>query len=203
MKVEKIAVGSLDTNCYLIQSGEEIGVIDPGEDAEKLIEAIEAKGDEGVSLKFVLATHFHWDHVNAVDELLKEYGADFYIGEKDLQPLEESAEIEARPDSTLAEGDEVKLGNNVLKVMETPGHSPGSISLLEEDEGLAFVGDLVFSNGFGRTDLPGGSREELEVSLSRLVNLAGDWEVYSGHGPVFRLSEKVANSPFLADLKDR
>ena len=203
MKVEKIAVGSLDTNCYLIQSGEEIGVIDPGEDAEKLIEAIEAKGDEGVSLKFVLATHFHWDHVNAVDELLKEYGADFYIGEKDLQPLEESAEIDARPDSTLAEGDEVKLGKNVLKVMETPGHSPGSISLLEEDEGLAFVGDLVFSNGFGRTDLPGGSREELEDSLSRLVNLAGDWEVYSGHGPIFRLSEKVANSPFLADLKDR
>jgi len=203
MKVEKIAVGSLDTNCYLIQSGEDIGVIDPGEDAEKLIETIEAKGDEGVSLKFVLATHFHWDHVNAVDELLKEYGADFYIGEKDLQPLEESAEIDARPDSTLAEGDEVKLGKNVLKVMETPGHSPGSISLLEEDEGLAFVGDLVFANGFGRTDLPGGSREALEDSLERLVGLDGDWEVYSGHGPVFRLSKKVANSPFLADLKDR
>lgn len=203
MKVEKIAVGSLDTNCYLLQSGEEIGVIDPGEDAERLIEAIENKGGGTASLKFVLATHFHWDHVNAIDELMEKYGADFYIGEKDLNPLEESAEIAARPDFTLAEGDEVKLGNNVLKVMETPGHSPGSISLVEEEEGLVFVGDLVFSNGFGRTDLPGGSREELEDSLSRLVSLAGDWEVHSGHGPVFRLSEKVANSPFLADLKDR
>lgn len=203
MKVEKIAVGSLETNCYLIQSGGEIGVIDPGEDAERLVEAIEEKGEEDASLKFVLATHFHWDHVNAIDELVERYDPDFYLGEKDEEPLEESAEIEARPDFTLAKGDKVKLGTNVLQIIETPGHSPGSISLLEEDEGLAFVGDLVFSNGFGRTDLPGGSREELEDSLSRLVGLDGNWKIYPGHGPVFKLSEKIAKSPFLADLKDK
>jgi hydroxyacylglutathione hydrolase len=203
MKVEKIAVGSLDTNCYLIQSGGEIGVIDPGEDAERLVDTVEEKGEEATSLKFVIATHFHWDHVNAIDELVERYDPDFYLGEKDEGPLEESGEIEARPDRTLAEGNEVELGGNLLKVVETPGHSPGSISLLEEDEELAFVGDLVFSNGFGRTDLPGGSRAELENSLSRLIELNGNWEVYPGHGPVFKLSEKIANSPFLADLKDR
>ncbi len=201
MKVKKLEVGSLETNCYIINSGEETAVIDPGEDAGRIAEKVET-GEGNPSLKFVLATHFHWDHVNATDELVERYGADFYLGEKDLDLFRESGEISTEPDRLLGEGDEVKLGDSLFDVRETPGHSPGSITLIEKSEGKLFVGDLLFSTGFGRTDLPGGSKSELEDSLARIVKLDGNWEVYSGHGPVFNLSERLASSPFLTDLKE-
>lgn len=192
----------METNCYVLSSDGEYAIVDPGAEGSKIISSLETTAEEGSEAKFVLATHFHWDHVEAVAELVDELDVDFYLGEKDLEMYEKSSESDLSPDRLLQEGDVVELGTNRLKVWETPGHSPGSVTLVEETERKLIVGDLVFSNGFGRTDLPGGSKSDLEDSLARIVSLSGDWEVFPGHGPRFNLKEKLNSSPFLADLRE-
>lgn len=203
MKIKKIEVGSLQTNCYILQSGKREAIIDPGEDEEKIARNLRANKEKDTKVKFVLATHHHWDHVNAVSNLVAKFDADFYLAKKELDLFKRSAEEAISPDQLLVEGERIKLGKNSFQVWETPGHSPGSITLLEEEENALFVGDLLFSSGFGRTDLPGGSRPDLERSLARVVDLPGDWTVYPGHGPIFKLREKITSSPFLSQLKDR
>ncbi|MFW6006294.1 MAG: MBL fold metallo-hydrolase [Candidatus Bipolaricaulota bacterium] len=202
MKVKKIEVGSLETNCYVIRSDGEATIVDPGGEAEKIIGYLRNGEGNDPEVKFVLATHFHWDHVDAVSELVDQLDVDFYLGKKDLELFEKSGELDVTPDRLLVEGEKIEVGKNSFEIWETPGHTPGSITLVEEDERKLFVGDLVFSAGFGRTDLPGGSKSDLEKSLKKIVNLDGDWEVYPGHGPVFHLKEKLTSSPFLSDLKE-
>lgn len=200
MKVKKLVVGSLETNCYILNSDGETAIVDPGGEADKIVASLESTTREEHAVKFVLATHFHWDHVEAAAELVEKLNTDFYLGEKDLKLFQKSSDSDLSPDRTLEEGDVVELGTSQLKVWETPGHTPGSISLIEKTEQKLIVGDLFFSTGFGRTDLPGGSRSDLEDSLARVVKLDGNWEVFPGHGPTFRLEEKISSSPFLADL---
>ncbi|MFB6214624.1 MAG: MBL fold metallo-hydrolase, partial [Candidatus Bipolaricaulia bacterium] len=132
MKVKKLEVGSLETNCYILSSDGEEAVIDPGADADRIIASLESKNRGGSEAKFVLATHFHWDHVEAAAELVDRLNADFYLGEKDLDLFQQSSDSGLLPDRKLKEGDTVKIGSNRLKVWETPGHTPGSISLVEE-----------------------------------------------------------------------
>lgn len=201
MKIEKIVVGSLETNCYILRSDGEAAIIDPGEDGEKIIKNLENENEKRPKVKFVLATHFHWDHADAAAEVVDELDTDFYLGEKDLDYFREANESDLSPDRLLEEDSKIELGDSVLSVWETPGHSPGSITLVEEKGRKLFVGDLIFSTGFGRTDLPGGSKPELEKSLERVVNLDADWEVFPGHGPIFQLKEKINSSPFLDDMR--
>lgn len=191
----------METNCYILSSDGEQAVVDPGADADKIIASLESPDREGPAVKFVLATHFHWDHVEAAAELVDRLNTDFYLSEKDLDLFQKSSDSDLSPDRKLKEGDTINLGSNKLKVWETPGHTPGSISLIEEKEQKLLVGDLFFSSGFGRTDLPGGSRSDLEDSLARVVELDGDWEIFPGHGPTFHLKEKLNSSPFLADMR--
>ena len=201
MKVKKIEVGSLETNCYALKSGKEVAIIDPGEDEDEIVKNIEDQNRK-VSVKFVLATHFHWDHVDALPGLVERFDSPFYLGEKDLEMYEKSSGSDLKPDRLLSEGDSIELDDATLEVWETPGHSPGSITLVDRTENRLFVGDLFFSTGFGRTDLPGGSRDDLEKSLARLVNLEGNWEIFPGHGPTFHLKEKLRTSPFLSDMRE-
>ncbi len=201
MKVKKIEVGSLETNCYILSSNEEQAIVDPGNQPDEIIANLESTVKEDYDVKFVLATHFHWDHVEAAPELVNRLNTDFYLSEKDLDLFRNSSDAELSPDRLLKEGDEMKIGNNRLTVWETPGHTPGSISLLEKKDRKILVGDLVFSSGFGRTDLPGGSKSDLENSLGRIVDLEDDWEILPGHGPTFHLGEKLDSSPFLADMR--
>lgn len=201
MKVKKIEVGSLQTNCYILSSDGEFAIIDPGADVDRITTGLETPAGEDPKVKFILATHFHWDHVEAADQLVDRFNTDFYLGEKDVDLFEKSSESDLSPDRQLKEGDVVKIGTSELEVWETPGHSPGSISLVEKGERKLIVGDLIFSTGFGRTDLPGGSKSDLEDSLARIVKLDGDWKVFSGHGPTFSLKEKINSSPFLSDLR--
>lgn len=201
MKVKKLEVGSLETNCYILSSDGEKAVVDPGDEADRIIASLESLTKEELAVKFVLATHFHWDHVEAASELIDSLNTDFYLGEKDLELYQKSSDSYLSPDRTLKEGDAVIIGSNELEVWETPGHTPGSISLVEKTERKLIVGDLFFSSGFGRTDLPGGSRSDLEDSLARVVELDGDWEIFPGHGPTFHLEEKLNSSPFLADMR--
>jgi glyoxylase-like metal-dependent hydrolase (beta-lactamase superfamily II) len=201
MKVKKLEVGSLETNCYILYSAGEAAIVDPGDESDRIIDSLQNLDQGKLEVRFVLATHFHWDHVEAAAELVDHFNAEFYLGEKDRNLFEESSQLDLSPDRLLKEGDAVELGDSELEVWETPGHTPGSISLLEKSERKLIVGDLLFSTGFGRTDLPGGSKSDLEDSLARVVNLEGDWEVFSGHGPTFHLKEKINSSPFLSDLK--
>ena len=202
MKLKKLEVGSLETNCYILSSQGAYAIVDPGDDAERIINGLESMTDETGDVKFIIATHFHWDHVEAAAELVENLNAEFYLGEKDRELFKKSTDSSLLPDRFLKEGDIIEVGGSELEVWETPGHSPGSISLIEKEERKLIVGDLLFSTGFGRTDLPGGSRSDLEDSLARIVNLSGDWEVFPGHGPVFNLGEKLNSSPFLMDLRE-
>ena len=160
MELKHLIVGPLLTNCYILISEGEALVIDPGGGLKRILEEIgEAK------LKYIVLTHCHWDHLLAAPKLKKATRAKIL--------------------TNLKEDDEIKVGDSVLKVISTPGHTKESICLLAED--FIFTGDTLFEDGTGRTDLPGGSQKDLEDSLSKLKKiLKPGTKIYPGHGPTFK-----------------
>ena len=161
MKIKRIIVGFLETNCYLLVSGNELGIIDPGGGAVKILHEIKKTG---AKLKYIINTHFHPDHTLANEEIKKETGA------KILTPKD---------------GKEIKIGKSILKVLSTPGHTKDSICLISENS--IFTGDTLFRNGHGRTDLPGGSQKEMEESLEKLSKIIKPGMIiYPGHGEIFK-----------------
>ncbi len=187
MRVSSICLGPLATNCYLIEADGTRMLIDPAEDSEALMSFL---GDRAVDI--VLLTHGHFDHVGgawACD------GARVMIHEADL-PYVDHVHPDHRPiDRFVDEGDEILPG---LKILHTPGHSPGSIVLL--GDGILFGGDLLFAGSIGRTDFPGGSPREMEASLRRIATLSGDLTVYPGHGEITTLAEERETNPFLVTM---
>lgn len=190
MKIQTIKVGELETNCYLVSSenGETL-VIDPGEDAGKIIKSIEACGLRPVA---IVITHGHPDHIGAVVEINKKYNAPIYIHIEDAHFLTPAASFLGRLlgyqmqslkiDQKLKDNQEIKVGNLIFKVLHTPGHSPGGICLLVDH--VLFSGDTLFEDGVGRTDLYGGSEERLWKSIKeKLFILPDETIVYPGHGP--------------------
>jgi glyoxylase-like metal-dependent hydrolase (beta-lactamase superfamily II) len=157
----------------------------------------------------IVNTHGHFDHILANAELKRRTGAAVCVHRADAVLLTTPgfarafgfADAEAvEPDRLLEEGDEVAFGRHRLKVIHTPGHSPGSITLLLEEGGqrMLFVGDLLFYNGVGRTDLPGGSMEALLGSVrNKLFPLGDDAVVYPGHGPETTIGRERRQNPFL------
>jgi hydroxyacylglutathione hydrolase len=183
MKIEKIVVGPLSTNCYLVFSDKEAIIIDPGDEAEKILKVIEKIK---VKPKYIVLTHYHFDHVLAVEELREKTKAEVLIHEA------EKKFIDFKVDKFLKEGDKIKIDNYSLRVIHTPGHSKGSICLLGKNE--IFVGDLIFKNGYGRTDLPGGSNKDLERSLKRIYKLIKKGMViYPGHQEEFKFEDNLKN----------
>lgn len=174
MEIKKLVVGPLLTNCYILISNEEAIVIDPGADLKSILKEIEGK-----KLTYIILTHYHWDHILAAQKLREKTEAKILIhkGEKDF--------IKFQPDQFLEGGEEIKIGKEYLKIIHTPGHTKGSISILGED--FIFVGDTIFEEGVGRTDLPGGSEKDLENSLKKLEKIIKKgMEIYPGHGNSFR-----------------
>jgi len=187
MRIASICLGPLATNCYVLEFGGSVALIDPAEDSPALRALI---GDRPVG--WILNTHGHFDHTGG-DWAFPE--ASVRIHAADLPLL-----VETHPDhppvgETLADGDAV-LGE--FTVIHTPGHSPGSIILV--GAGVLFAGDLLFAGSIGRTDLPGGSVNEMIASLRRLVQIPGDLTVYPGHGEVTTLEIERRCNPFLAGL---
>ncbi|HWD08282.1 MAG TPA: MBL fold metallo-hydrolase [Actinomycetota bacterium] len=203
---EQLVVGPLQCNCYLVGDPEtrDAIVIDPGDDADGILAAAEA---HGLRLAAAVATHAHFDHVLAAEALRQRAGIPFYLHREDLpvlawlresglmvlgQKLPPPPEV----DRTLVEGDEISAGSVRLGVVHTPGHSPGSISLLADGEAL-FSGDTLFYASIGRTDLPGGDQSaELSSIRTRLFPL-GDLPVYPGHGPATSLDVERVSNPFV------
>jgi hydroxyacylglutathione hydrolase len=183
-------VGPISTNVYVLgdeASREALAIDTATPSVAWLTEQLQARG---WSLRFVVSSHRHWDHigdnaavVDATGAKLAAHGLDRH-GLVHPQPLYAPFPIAPSvPAVDLAEGGVIRFGAIVLEVLHTPGHTEGSVTLLAREEGLLFSGDTLFAGGFGRTDLPGGSPEQLVDSLARLSRLPGHVAVRPGHGP--------------------
>lgn len=198
MKIEPLIVGSLGTNCYLVESGGEIGIIDPGDDADFIIRKIQ---DTGLTPVWVACTHGHFDHVLAVSELALAFEIPFYLHPEDeflLKRAKETSEyflgVSADPilitPKPLKMGMKLEVGEEFLEVLETPGHTPGGVSLYSKKDKALFCGDLVFAHGgVGRTDFKYASEEELEASIKKVLKMPEDILVYPGHGDEVTITE--------------
>ncbi|MFC1756234.1 MBL fold metallo-hydrolase [Patescibacteria group bacterium] len=189
MHVVDIEVGNLRTNCYLVSNENELIIIDPGDDGKKITKVIK---DSKLEPKLCLLTHGHFDHVLALVEIIKEYQIPLLVNQKDTFLLKESIEFEKieRFIKFVDKESKVDIGNATFRVIETPGHTPGSISLYCEKEKAIFVGDLIFAGGFvGRTDFEYGSELILNKSIKKVLEFSPATVVYPGHGPSFVLSE--------------
>src|SRR4030042_1402049 len=205
MEYSLVIVGALGTNCYLVYDEEtrECAVIDPGADPEKIISTI---ADLELKPVIVINTHGHVDHIGANSDIVQKYAIPLAMHAADTGMLQVSDYIElslllgARnspaPDRLLAEGDEVAVGRTSLRVIHTPGHTPGSIGFVHG--GFLFSGDTLFCGGVGRTDLPGGSWKDLERSIrERILSLPEETIVLPGHGPWPPAAKGRNSNPFL------
>jgi len=205
MKYELIIVGALETNCYLVYCKETLScaVIDPGADPDKIFPVI-----AGLKLKpiMVLNTHGHTDHAGANRDIVERFHVPLLIHAADEPRLkammnsELSQMLDSKesppPDRFLKDREAIRIGNSSLKVIHTPGHTPGSVGFL--GPGIYFSGDTLFNGGVGRTDLPGGSRKDLEHSIrSRILTLPADTVVLPGHGPLTTVGQEIAMNPAL------
>jgi len=205
MLFEVIIVGALETNCYLVYCKEtlECAVIDPGAEAERIFPIISRKQLKPV---VILNTHGHVDHIGANKDVKEKFGIPLCIHSLDSPMLGESQESELSfflgakdsppADSFLKDGDRVKIGNSNLQVIHTPGHSPGSVSFLGDI--FLLSGDTLFWGGVGRTDLPGGSWQDLENSIkTKILTLPDETVVLPGHGPSTSVGEEKNSNPFI------
>jgi glyoxylase-like metal-dependent hydrolase (beta-lactamase superfamily II) len=205
-----MVVGRLQTNCYIIQSEDDGIIIDPGDEPERILRFVK---DLSLTPRLIIATHTHFDHVLGVERIRKELHLPFAINKEDLEILESmqarvrqfmgfSVPPPPKVDQFLSDGQLITLGQDKVKVLHTPGHSPGSISLV--GQGFVFTGDALFNHSIGRTDLPGGDIDTLIRSITdRLFNLDDNTIVYPGHGPKTSIGdEKIAN-PFVGRISKR
>jgi len=177
MEIKQLVVGVFLTNCYLLISKGEMGIIDPGGNEQKILQEI--KKTKALP-KYIINTHYHFDHSSANKIIKKETGAQILIHQ------DEKKFINFQPDKFLKEGDEIKIGKVLLKVIQTSGHSQGSICLLNKD--FIFTGDTLFKDGYGRIDLPGGSAEKMNESLDRLKKFfKAGMTIFPGHGEIFKV----------------
>jgi glyoxylase-like metal-dependent hydrolase (beta-lactamase superfamily II) len=205
VRIVGFPVGPLQANAFLAVCEEtrKCALVDPGEEAERLIEAAEEERAEIIS---ILLTHAHLDHVGGVAEVKTSLDVPVYLHPADL-PLYRAAPIQARsfgleletppdPDFEFEDGQIVEIGNSGLQVRHTPGHSPGHVCLI--GDGFALVGDCVFAGSIGRTDLPGGDYRTLLESINeKLLTLPGETILYTGHGSPTTVSKERDTNPFL------
>jgi hydroxyacylglutathione hydrolase len=203
--IETIPVGGIETNCYLIGDDKEAILIDPGEDASKIIAMIKKRN---VKIAKIVITHGHIDHIGAVTELKQFAGAPVLIHAEDaimltdamanLSAVFEMPFVADPADGFLKDGDVVNSGDVNLKVLFTPGHTPGGISLYEANAGVVFTGDALFAGSIGRTDFPLSSHEQLiEAIQEKLLSLPNETIVYPGHGPQTTIGEEEEENPWL------
>ena len=200
MIFDTVPVEPIGTNCCLIgdEAANVCAVVDPGGSPELVLDMV---ARSGLELKMVLLTHAHYDHVGAIPALLEQYpDLPVYAHEGELCPAGSPNPRYFLPhlggnQRTYGEGDTVKLGGLVIRVLHTPGHSRGSVTLLAGD--LMLSGDTLFAGSCGRVDLPGGDEGQMWASLARLGRLTEDWTVWPGHGEATALDYEKQTNPYL------
>ena len=194
MEITTLTLGDYMTNCYLVrqEASSKCLVIDPGYEPQRILAQLEEKKLEPEA---ILLTHGHFDHVGAVQDIAAETDCDVYIGAADLglPPMITNGRLFYT--HTYPAGGTLNLAGLTLRVLPTPGHTPGSVCLLTED--TLFSGDTLFRGSCGRTDFPGGSWEQILSSLKTLAALPGDYRVLPGHGPETTLEQERRQNPYL------
>jgi glyoxylase-like metal-dependent hydrolase (beta-lactamase superfamily II) len=203
-EIHTLVLGQLQTNCYIIQEGSEAIIVDAADEADRIIRFLKSIKARPI---IILTTHAHFDHVLGVEELKHKTGIRFLIHHDDLPILESMQERvltfmgqrsppPPKPDGFMKEGDVFKVGNETLSVLNTPGHSPGSISL--KGKGYVMTGDALFNQSIGRTDTPGGNLRLLVDSIkTKLFSLSDDTVVYPGHGAETTIGDEKLANPFV------
>jgi len=199
-------VGLIQTNCYIVgcEQTKEGAIIDPGGHPERILAEVKR---HGLAVNYVLNTHAHFDHTDANRAVVAATGAPLALHAADRPLLQAAggaalfglrADPSPPPDLELRDGDELEVGRLRLRVLHTPGHTPGHVCFYEADEGVLFDGDLLFYQGVGRTDLPGGSWTQLMDSIRRILfALPDETIVYPGHGPATTLGQEKRLNPWL------
>jgi hydroxyacylglutathione hydrolase len=209
-KIEMLTLGLVQTNCYIVgdeQSGDAV-VIDPSDNAPEILAVVKRNG---WIVREILATHSHFDHVLAVRDLKAATGASFRLHKADLPQLRNLPQVvemftgtivppAPEPDSLVDEGDTINVGSIQLEVLFTPGHSPGHVSYVLQDDAVVFSGDCLFLGSVGRTDLPGSDANTLMKSIfGKLVPLGDEFTVAAGHMQTTTIGRERMSNPFLLD----
>jgi hydroxyacylglutathione hydrolase len=207
MLIETIVVGPLGVNCLILgdkQSNEGV-VVDPGADAEMILAAV---ARFGLKVKYVINTHGHFDHVGCNRQVQEQTGAELLIHEEDLVLLSHAASSAQKygfkvqdspaPSRYLTDGLRLDFGRRSIEILHTPGHTRGGCSLLLRAEQVVITGDTLFAASVGRTDLPGGSHEQLIASIkTKLLPLPDDTVVWPGHGPSTTIGRERRTNPYI------
>jgi hydroxyacylglutathione hydrolase len=212
LAVEQLTVGAIAENCFIVRAeeSEQALIVDPGEEAERILAAVEATG---ASVEAILVTHCHFDHIGAVAPVARATGAPVYCPEIEVPVLADIMAFVPYPgfgpyesyeaDEKVKGGEALELAGLTLDVIFTPGHSPGHVTYSVRDEAAIFSGDVLFQGSVGRVDLPGGDGPTLLRSIRTLVDShPAETAVYPGHMGVTTLGAEQATNPFLAQLPD-
>jgi hydroxyacylglutathione hydrolase len=209
--VRMFTVGPVQENCFFVRhkdSGTAL-IVDPGEEPEKLLGALEGLGIDSVAA--ILVTHTHFDHIGAVAPVARATGAPVYCPELERQVLANIMDYVPWPgfgpfesyeaDHTVSGGETLELADLAIEVIFTPGHSPGHVTYAIRDENALFSGDVLFQGSVGRVDLPGGDWPTLLSSIETLTNeFPPETTVYPGHMGITTLGRERATNPFLREL---
>ena len=208
VSVKVFGFNAFSENTFLVQSDSLCIIVDPGcYVQEEYDEVKKFISEKRLVPQSIINTHCHIDHVLGVDHLKEFYKIPYYISKKELSVLRSAKMIaplygfnlykEPEPDGFLEGGEMIGLGESLWRILDVPGHSPGHIALFEENEKLCLVGDVLFLNSIGRTDLPGGDYDTLINSIrNQLFKLPDDVRVFPGHGPETTIGEEKLHNPF-------
>lgn len=207
MTVKRFVLGEIETNTYVLESDGVCAVVDPAQESQELLSCL-----KGRNVKYILLTHGHFDHISGVNSIVKETGAKVCIHSLDKEMLQDGnksrynfhfsgIQPEIKADILLNDNDEITLGETVIRVMHTPGHTNGSVCYILQNERIIFSGDTLFRLSAGRTDLAGispvlAARNELE-SLQKLAKLSGDYRVLPGHEEETTLQFERENNRYM------
>jgi glyoxylase-like metal-dependent hydrolase (beta-lactamase superfamily II) len=210
--VAMLTVGEVQENCFIVRpdGGDHAVIIDPGEEAPRLLAALE---EWGVTLDAILLTHTHFDHVGAVAPVARATGAPVYCPQLEVPVLQDVMAFVPwpgfgpyeswDPEHTVAGGETLELAGLTFDVIFTPGHSPGHVTYAVRGEPALFSGDVLFENSVGRIDFPGGDGPTLMRSIATLLErFDDDTVVYPGHMGITTLGRERASNPFLTQLAD-
>ena len=200
MKIHTLPLGAYQTNTYIVENGGRCAIIDPGYEPETILAFL---SKQGLTADAVLLTHGHFDHVGAVEKIVEKTGCALWMSERDwsqkISPLTSYFYPIANCDFTevqfCEDGEEICVAGLTFTVLETPGHTWGSVCYFCGD--AMFSGDTLFAGSCGRTDLPGGDWDTIAQSLKRLSELDGNYTVYPGHGNSTTLSEEKQYNPYM------